>query len=784
MANYYIRQDATSGDGSENSPYGSFTEFLAAESPSSGDSVFISNLKPLLEGEVTMTDLTGVTFDVWDERNDGSRWQKWNAESATPATLHATGAGFRVYKTATAVNANALGATEEWSKSKDSNGNRYGFLEEQANTTALETNRGHFIDGSNILFVSVPLSTDTTGKEYLVLIPGHGIIMTGCTNCTMKNGVVGLTTENGNGNGYGIRITGSSKNNTFIDMEFDGCQYHGFGDISNSPTHTLTRPIFRTHIRGTDSQYVAFGNNGIIENCVVDGAHFWPAPWMYVDQTSVDDWQSSSLTAGIKAIAAHHADDTDCSTAVQGIVIKNSIQHPNTYLPEVRSEYATFSANATNHPVPSDLDDWETYPVVFRDSEASGEIQVGGGSKGSTNSVNHVNIAIVRSTFDIDGSDASRPNTAYGGFIATSCQSVDADITSNILCVSSLLAAKTNSTADTRVIFNRLNGATMTLINCTLYLKGSYSDRQAIWSGASSMGQLKIIDSIFVADEEDGGDTTPGLLAGGGMTQAKITSDCVMEGNWYSPNLSDTYNNAVGGVSKSWWQSNVDVAANDPEFTRTPSYNSSNEPSVNIKNLRSNRKTTGPEGRNSRPFNQRYGPDQYGLATSRKAGLWGVSSSNVDSPNWLSPIEQKSAILTQRGWEIRSNGNGNPNAMEVIVSGNFANSESINEAPRFYEGSYDLSRTLVGVSGAEINPYLIEVVDSNKILGEDTVTIGSTSGFPGGVYVEPASNITSPITLFRIVGTPEVTGEGIGSITFADSYGLEVNAQITYSIEE
>lgn len=787
MTSYYIRQGATSGDGTITAPFGSVAELQSSVTLVSGDTIFISNSSPLLEGVALFNIVDGLTIDVWDEEGDGSKWKKWNAELAVPSTLHATGSSFLVYKTSTPVSSSAINVTENWTDSDDGDGNRFGFLEPISTALGLQTNRGYFIDESDILYVSVPLGETTVGREYLVCIPGHGLQLSFCTNCVVKNGVVGLTTESGNGAGYGIRVTGDSSANSFINMEVDGVQYHGFGDVSNNPSHTLTNCIFRSHIRGTDSQYVVYSSNGVVSNCVVDGAIFWPVPWLDVD----GEVFTSASSGGIKAIAAHHADDVDCSTAVGGILFTNCVQKPNTYLPAVHSQFmAIGNASSTNHPAPSDYDDVDTYPIIVRDSIITGPCYFGGGGKGSGNhQVNNTHIAFDRCQFLFDGSTSALPNTTYSGVVSSTCASLDADINCAVLLQSCTLSGIMNETSTTRLVFNRDNNAQTRMINCTLLSRGTTTATQRLIGVSASMGFLKFVNCIF--DSEDSGNQ---LMAGGGVSSGWLgdPNRVTIKDNWYSTNLNTTFQGSFG-INRTAWSTTIDPTGkytDNPEFISTATL----EPDSATRAFKNTNVRRGPNGinydGNVGRYNKCYGAWQFGRKNSEPqeapnrgvAGGWGLNASTVNRPNWLDNKTMASCILTRRGWETRLPGTGNPAQMEVIVAGNFGISSATNVGPAIYEGAYPLTKVLEGVSGAAIDPYFIEVIDPGKVLNGDTVTIGATIAVPSGLVVSEASSFNSPVQLFKITGTPTESGNGVFYIDFIDGGGSTAVAEINYNI--
>lgn len=608
MSDYYLRFGATSGDGSSGSPYGSFTELQANETLASGDTVYISNLAPFLEGQITFSGLTLVSFLLWDEAADGSKWKKWNAEAQLPTQVHNTAGTFDVYKTDDgAVSAGVLGIVENWTDSDDGNGNRYGFLLEYASaSTDLPNNRGHNINGSNRLYVSVPDGESPVGREYLALLPGHGFLITNCQSCVFEDGVVGLTTDPANGDGYGIRVTGTSSANQFTRMEYDGCQYHGFGDLSNLPTPIVTDCIYRTHKRGTDSQFVVYSSSGSGQ-AVVTRNVFWPVPWLDVDKNPVNEWQGVTLTGGVSAVAAHNNDVIGAGFGPAGLVVRDSVQMPNTYLPERACYFFGSTAGGLNHNTPTDMDDYETYPIQFIDCVHSGEIVSGGGPLGSTNGINKSHVATVRCYQLIDGSDASRAATPVGGFIGATCNASSSSYEASILRVSCVAVCSTNDTAGDKIVYARINGAEIRSINCSDFLDGAYSGNEGMYGMGTSVGLLSFVRCIFDCDQANAY-----LIPGGGASKARLEgSQVVFEDCIYSTNLNSTYNNAYGGINAGYFESTIDtegVYDIDPDYDDDATL----EPDATLKALKVDPVGTGPIGINNLPYDGSYGAWQYG----------------------------------------------------------------------------------------------------------------------------------------------------------------------------
>lgn len=168
--------------------------------------------------------------------------------------------------------------------------------------------------------------------------------------------------------------------------------------------------------------------------------------------------------------------------------------------------------------------------------------------------------------------------------------------------------------------------------------------------------------------------------------------------------------------------------------------------------------------------------------TGGGTGPWGVRASVTDIPKFVEKVRAHSVVLTNRGWEQRLAGTDPDKGLtEVIVAGRFAQEASGNQAPYFFEGVNSLDRTLEGISGAAIKPYIIEIVDPDKVLKGDSVMVGSSDGIPQGLEVIKMS-LKSPLEIFAITGTPEVAGSDQLEIVFTDGED-EITAMISYKIE-
>lgn len=161
---------------------------------------------------------------------------------------------------------------------------------------------------------------------------------------------------------------------------------------------------------------------------------------------------------------------------------------------------------------------------------------------------------------------------------------------------------------------------------------------------------------------------------------------------------------------------------------------------------------------------------------------WGVTTSKSDRPAFVNdPKLAKSLVLTERGWEMRTPGTNNPKCMEVVVAGSFGITAA-NERPEIYEGSFPAGLGIEGISGSAIFHPGLEVVDVDKALGGDSVSVSATTGFPAGISLLKISSESDPTDFFRFSGTVTSATTGVGTVQFIDESGLTVAVQVPYTI--
>lgn len=180
--------------------------------------------------------------------------------------------------------------------------------------------------------------------------------------------------------------------------------------------------------------------------------------------------------------------------------------------------------------------------------------------------------------------------------------------------------------------------------------------------------------------------------------------------------------------------------------------------------------------------NQIAATDSTPITVGNSRNTWGVTASMTDIPKFIKGNDINGVILTNRGWEKRLSGSDREKGlMEVLIAGKFAQKAIENQPPVIYQGMNPTTRKIIGTSGAELNPYLIEINDPDKILGADSVSVGTTSGLPNGLSVIKLS-VDSPIEFFAISGIPTASGTGTANVVFQDGNSGQVTAMISYAI--
>lgn len=159
--------------------------------------------------------------------------------------------------------------------------------------------------------------------------------------------------------------------------------------------------------------------------------------------------------------------------------------------------------------------------------------------------------------------------------------------------------------------------------------------------------------------------------------------------------------------------------------------------------------------------------------------MHGKTRDRASIPAWLPQNLKDAAILTSSGWEIPAQGNDNPDAYELIVAlGQVTIAEGNNDGPTLYEGTGRTTfSTLLGISGAAISTYNIQVFDLEQTVG-DGLTTSAVSGIPTGLSLQTAGDY-----LFTLTGTPVASGTGTIGITFTDGNSLAY-AEVPYTFTE
>jgi hypothetical protein len=623
MAAYYIESDGaggtTGGDGSAGAPYGTMAEMIAdIGSLSPGDIVALDTDTngPLFESWST-SNMAGVACIPWPGRCTQVRI--YNAIPVDVSVTHDIGGGdpFDTYKTAGDIGFSPVAVVEDWDTRINADGNHYGFNEAGTTIGGLRTNKQWYrLVGSGQLCVSVE-DGDTGGAHtYYACKSGDVWTINGCTNCTFTNITWGLATQSGNGNGYGLRITGACSNVTFNSCQWDGCQYHSMGSVGTGTDGlALNSCIFRTASAGNDSHFVAYSTTNKLDSITLSNCDFHLVPWL--------DWQGNPIqtTGGVKGFASHHLSGA-AATPAGGIVLSNCRSYYNGDNPTNAHMMFALSAADTNHSAPTDEDDPDTYPIICRDCSFEGHgINLGGGNNASAH------IAFDRCSFDIAAASVASGLGTSGHISATCGTSSSATVMLRACTVSATL----NDVASRSIfcVFN--NGARMILENTTDLLIGAYANSVCMINTSATAGMLRMKGNIFASDGDN-----PNLIRG----QLNLATALDADGNWYSTSLSSTMS-AFNSVSRATWESTWDT---NGKYDTAPTFTSNTTlepaPASIVKNAA---KPIGPTGINLLPYNRAFGAWQYGSAVQthgRGRGTVGRARARRGQRRSGSPIRQ------------------------------------------------------------------------------------------------------------------------------------------------
>lgn len=749
------------GDGSSSSPFGTWAELDAAVDLVNGDIVLIDPTLPLLES-VHIESETGITVR---SKTPGTLARVLCAETADVDNLIAQET-FDVYASDNgSFTSKPTCVTENWDTNTLPNGNRFGFLVELEFQVDLETARGWWYDASNDrVLVSVESGDNAGDNTYYFGINGSAIRISSPTNVEL----IDISAELGAqlNTGYGIKGDGAVNGLTLTNCEADGNGYHSMGVTGTSCTNFVTTGcVMRTISPDNDSHWVAYTTGTAISGCEFSSSTMYLDPWIDVDEAASVVEAADPVTDGIKGIACHHGSSAD-PTLAGGVSISDIITVWSGYNTSSACRDITLTASDTNHSAPADQDVFDNYPVQITDCIFGGHGGQFGGGSGAD-----VHVAMRRCQSSIVGTNT------VGGLGGAGHWYLNTGASSNTVLYAEgcTFSADLNDTSG-RSIINASGSSSLILENCSLHLKGTYADgvNVSILGAGASTTLVKAGGCVFSLE-----DTDRRFFSGGNSAQVAgfaEFSDCL-----YGPSNNQFWQSA--NIQEAAWLSTYDP---DGKYDLTPDFADIDtlEPDTNLKAAVNTTRVSGKRGINGRPYNLRYGAWQYGGLSGDVTpnNSWSTVASRVGIPKFIPNHLKNTCVITRRGWEQKLAGkDGNRGLMEVIVAGNFASPSPTNDAPEFYEGKNSLSKTLTGESGSEIEPYIIEIHDPNSIVGEDSISVLSSSGLPDGLSISQIS-IDSPMIFFKISGTPSGSGTGTISIVFVDENYEPLTTEISYNI--
>ena len=595
MATYYIQSDGlggtTSGNGSSGSPYGTLAELDGAVTLSDGDTVYIDTETngPLLESWYKSS-LTGVTFSPWPGT---SQVRILNVAAHTINISHDVGGGdpYDTWKGA----GGTLGFTpetvlENWDTNVNSDGNRYGFLPSIGTLGDLRTNRGYHYNGSTLL-VSVPDGETPVGRTYYAGKSGDTVRLTSPTRVTFNNFSFELATESGAGNGYGLRIVGACADVTLNDCEADGCQYHSIGSVgSGTNGFHMNGCTLRTIAGSNDSHWVAYSSTNEIQNVTCTNQTHYLVPWLGVDGLAF------GTAGGVKGIACHHGASAD-PTQARGVIFDNLTSIWRGHNPTYNHPDIIMTATNTNHAAPSDSLTVNDYPIIIRDSTLGGHGAIcGGGNTSDTH------LALQRCSLNFDASSVTN-GLSTNSHITANCGTSS---NTEMLMESCTISAEINDVTARSLtsVYTGGNGPELHLVNCSLYLVGTYTNAVYVIYGASSSGLLTVKGCALDKSDKT---STRAMFSG----SIPLASAIDFEDNLYETAGATQMHDTTGtsfAVFKSTYDPDGEIGETDWGYADDDTL----EPSAALKALKNSARSSGPNGINNKSYSNLYGAWQYG----------------------------------------------------------------------------------------------------------------------------------------------------------------------------
>lgn len=396
MSTYYIDASVvTGGDGSEGDPF----NLLADLSLSANDTV---NLAGTFRGELIVETLDGLTIQQWNGRTKAilrgdtlisGTWlsfvsNEWQINIGTGLDLE--------------------GMVEDWDTRINGQGFHYGHLI-LGTSASLVQGEYDYDSGSGVLHVFSTTNPTSNGVVYGWCVGGHCIEITGI-NTLVRGLDIYLYTETTSGQGYGVRLL-TCTDGLVEDCEIIDCGFHGIGFTSTPNTNNV---ISRCTVSGgsaAGTQFVSAITSGSIGQNLTGGIMIDCHANVY---TNLDFAGVPMVLTSVAGYITHGSTD-------QFVQDLKFIRCTATPLTGSLWNYSGFSINSGTT-VPSNLDDWTTYPVQLIDcSVPDGFIGVTSAESGTAVWVAYVRCYIETIAYNATISAGNNKLPYLGGCLLDSC---------------------------------------------------------------------------------------------------------------------------------------------------------------------------------------------------------------------------------------------------------------------------------------------------------------------------------------------------------------------------
>ena len=596
-------EQRSGGEGTQESPFGSFEELLDEEHLGQGDIIEIDTQTSGIPnyGPVIIEGVADLTIRAWDGLDEKQRLVC--GYPIDLETSHITGGVFDVYRT-------AFGATPEipnrisqnWNTNINERGQRFGVLVSRNSPSACADSYGFYHDEvTGTLYVSIPAGADINNYEHIVGSVDHTLLMFNCPDAVVRDlSAEHAFSEEGTA-GYGIRFDGDSPRCQAIFNEVDGCRWHSIGSVADNPIGTKIRNNHcKTTIQGNDSQLVIYvgAKGGQIAECEITDNVLDLDPWLGWDgQPALD------RVDGVIGIACHSVPDAGSSPA-GGLIIARNTTRWSGFNPSARSADLIFVApHSRLGGRPSDIHDHSTYPVQLHDNRWGGHgMTVGGGHD------SEIWVSSQRDRWDLNAPEMLAA-TGTAGLLGCA-EGPGAD--NGLRFESCTISGISTTFMPSKSLLAVYQGATLILEDTSVYFRGTgYTTSTRLIAFASTAEAFSAKGCMFGAEQENVRLSTGNWSGAMPNTQAETEA---WSNNWYAPNLHRTFNSS-NGRQRNEFRFTIDPGG---EFDAAPGLKDpvSLEPNQETREIKNEPRGSGHQGINKLPYDQTYGAWQFGAPCS------------------------------------------------------------------------------------------------------------------------------------------------------------------------